>query len=148
MELLSEDIRLVKGKWDDNKGEQLYPQAEMDLIASFQKVRRRLEKAAQGFGRPLFADKQWLDVEAVRSVANDMVSLFVWEYKNVWRWDGVWIYPHERDSIMLRSRFNKINLRPVVGPNLVCMRNFLSVGHAEIHSAAEKHRGKGAADGN
>ena len=131
MELLSEDIRLVKGKWDDNKGEQLYPQAEMDLIASFQKVRRRLEKAAQGFGRPLFADKQWLDVEAVRSVANDMVSLFVWEYKNVWRWDGVWIYPHERDSIML-----------------VCMRNFLSVGHAEIHSAAEKHRGKGAADGN
>ena len=181
-------MRQVRGKWDDNKWEQVYPQAEMDLIATLlvalweamqpyvrprclpsrnqnrpprsitdvhrfiqnkhAQVRAKLVKAASGVGRPLF-DLEFLDVEVVRSVANDMVSLFVWEWdvwrwdgvwrlvrekpppKNVWRWDGVWLYPYERDTILA-----------------VCMRNFLSVGQREINSAAEHFLRNASADGN
>jgi hypothetical protein len=92
-------------------------------------ARVKLVKAASGVGRPLF-DLEFLDVEVVRSVANDMVSLFVWEW-DVWRWDGVWLDPYERDTILA-----------------VCMRNFLSVGQREINSAAEHFLRNASADAN
>ena len=89
----------------------------------------KIQRTAEAAGTRWELADGWLDVGVVRAVADQFLCPFVWHWDapspppSVWRWDGVWIYEYEKETILA-----------------VCMRNFLSVNQEEIRSAAESYR--------